>query len=491
MSSTRIPNISAADSQTEVMPFPDDSSATQPPNKDSIIHADSASGQKESLAGTIQWAPPPESASNASSGAQSNPALSSEAVSHEPTVIHAPDKIAAPPVKSGAAQKVTIVSDNLISDNLNSNVQLGDYTLVECVGGGGMGRVYRALDNRLDRYVALKVLAPNQNSDDFRERFTIEAKASAKLHHENIVTVYSYGEINGLTYLAMEYIPGINIRDLVSQNGPLSVDDTLSYAIQLAAALEHINQKGIVHRDIKPSNVLITEGNTVKVIDLGLAKNNMAPAGELTATGVTLGTFDYISPEQARDPRNVDIRSDIYSMGCSLFYMLTGQPPYPKGTALQKLLRHQGEAPPNVQDFRADVPDRLANIITRCMAKNADMRYQTPQDLSKALFIAAEELGMRPMGISLAKWYLPSLSRLKIWKDRLWWALPLVGLVLLVLALDGIWKLEPREMEFLPDAPSLKRNHLQISPQTEINEKPVFQPDISPNEMVGGEYKAE
>ncbi len=359
---------------------------------------------------------------------------------------------------ASSMSKVKIVSDNLADNRNTSNVQLGDYIIIECIGGGGMGRVYRALDSKLDRYVALKVLAPNQTSDEFRTRFIIEAKASARLHHDNIVTVYSFGESNGLTYLAMEYIAGVNIRDIVTKNGPLPVEDVLSYAIQLASALEHINEKGIVHRDIKPSNVLITDDGTVKVIDLGLAKNNAEQADDLTATGVTLGTFDYISPEQARDPRNVDIRADIYSLGCSLFFMLTGQPPFPNGTGLQKLLSHQGDNAPNVQQFRSDVPDRLADIIMKCMAKNADLRFQTPQDLSKALFIAAEEWGMRPMGISLAKWRLPSISRIKLWKERLSWLIPILILIFTVIVLDSAWKPDEKQQEFLADSPGLKRD---------------------------------
>lgn len=358
---------------------------------------------------------------------------------------------------------VTIIQDSLFNAKDPSCLQIGDYQILESIGGGGMGRIFRAWDTHLDREVALKILAPNQQSEEFRERFVIEAKASAKLHHDNIVSVYSFGQSDGLTYLVMEYIPGSNIRDLVTKKGPLSIEDTLTYAIQLASALEHINANGIVHRDIKPSNVLITNDGVVKVIDLGLAKNIIEPSNDLTQTGVTLGTFDYISPEQARDPRNVDIRSDIYSLGCSLFFMLTGQPPYPKGTGLQKLLRHQGDAAPNVQDFRSDVPDRFADIITRCMAKNPDLRYQTPQDLSKALYVAAEGQGMRPSGYSMSKWYMPSISRLRVWKDRLAWTVPIVFLIIAILVLDNVWKPNQRQSEFLPEKPGLKRSVLSVN----------------------------
>lgn len=367
------------------------------------------------------------------------------------------------PAKDLSNANVKIIQDNLFNEQDESRVQLGDYQIIKSIGGGGMGRIFRAWDTRLDRDVALKVLAPNQQTEENRERFVIEAKASAKLHHDNIVSVYSFGQTDDLMYLVMEYIPGDNIRDLVTANGPLSVEDTLTYAIQLASALEHINENGIVHRDIKPSNVIITKEGSVKVIDLGLAKNFTEPANDLTQTGVTLGTFDYISPEQARDSRNVDIRSDIYSLGCSLFFMLTGQPPFPNRNALQKLLSHQGDEAPSIQNFRSDVPRQLVDIIMRCMAKNREMRFQTPQDLSKALIAVAEDQGMRPSGYSMSKWYMPSISRLLVWKDRLWWAIPIVALIIVIMILDTLWKPNQRQSEFLPDNPGLKRNVVSVN----------------------------
>ena len=370
--------------------------------------------------------------------------------------------------RKASNENVELVDNSPFDYDLTNKI-FGIYHVQKKIGGGGMGDVYLAKDTLLDRDVALKVLAPNQQSEEYRERFIIEAKASAKLHHDNIVTVYSFGEINGRIFLAMEYIPGINLRDK-EKKGPLSIEETLSYAIQLSAALEHIHQKGIVHRDIKPSNVLVTDNETVKIIDLGLAKdlglkkNSNSPEDELTQTGVTLGTFDYISPEQARDSRNVDIRSDIYSLGCTMYFMLVGAPPYPEGTGLQKLLNHQSDTPPNVQDERSDAPDSLADIIMRCMAKNPELRYQTPQELSKALYIAAEERGMRPGGLSLSKWYYPTRTRLKIWKDRLSWAVPIVLLIFAIMVLDCIWKPDQRQAEFLPETPGLKRSVVTVNP---------------------------
>ncbi|MBQ2622242.1 MAG: protein kinase [Thermoguttaceae bacterium] len=352
---------------------------------------------------------------------------------------------------------VIIVDNELIDGYIPA--RLGDYQLIKNIGAGGMGNIFLATDLYLDREVAIKILLPKYQSTDLQERFIVEAKASAKLHHENIVTIYSFGETNGLPYFVMEFIPGSNLRDIIVKTGTLSIENVLSYTIQIASALEHINENGIVHRDIKPSNVLITNDGTVKVIDLGLAKDFIhLPDDELTKTGVTLGTFDYISPEQAQDPRHVDIRADIYSLGCTMYFMLIGKPPFAEKNRVQKIVSHQVDETPNIRTLRPNVPERLADIVMKCMAKNPDLRYQTPQELSKELYIAAEEQGMRPTRFSLSKWYLPSKSRLKVWKDRLSWAVPIIILVFACMILDYIWKVDPRQSEFLPETPGLKRN---------------------------------
>lgn len=156
------------------------------------------------------------------------------------------------------------------------------------------------------------------------------------------------GEDRGVHYIVFEFIEGVNLRDRVEQIGPLSLSEAVSFTYQIAQALAHSSHRDVIHRDIKPSNVLITPDGKAKLVDMGLARlTRVAQANnDLTASGVTLGTFDYISPEQARDPRGADVRSDLYSLGCSFFYMLTGRPPFPEGTVLQKLLQHQADVPP-------------------------------------------------------------------------------------------------------------------------------------------------
>jgi serine/threonine protein kinase len=199
--------------------------------------------------------------------------------------------------------------------------RLGHFELGEFVGGGGMGAVFRARDTMLGRTVAVKVLAQDHGSDEETvRRFKNEAQSAARLDHENIARVYYVGKDSGWNYIVFEFIDGINIRDLVEQKGPLTLEETISYTLQIAEALSHASERDVVHRDIKPSNILVTPEGRAKLVDMGLARLHQVESkqDDLTASGVTLGTFDYISPEQARDPRSTDVRGDLYSLGCTL-----------------------------------------------------------------------------------------------------------------------------------------------------------------------------
>ncbi len=274
--------------------------------------------------------------------------------------------------------------------------KLGHFRLDEFIGGGGMGVVFRAHDQSLDRSVAVKVLSQQQTEESLR-RFRNEAQSAARLDHPNIARVYYVGEDRGWNYIVFEYIEGVNVRDLVAHKGPLPIDEVVSYTLQIASAIEHAWKRNVIHRDIKPSNILVQEDGQAKLVDMGLARLHhdpvSAPNQDLTASGMTLGTFDYISPEQARDPREADVRSDLYSLGCTIYYMLTGQPPFPEGTVLQKLLSHSSENPADPRDFRPDIPPSLASLLERLLAKRPSDRHQTPEELIAALLFLAEELG--------------------------------------------------------------------------------------------------
>lgn len=270
--------------------------------------------------------------------------------------------------------------------------QLDHFSVDTMIGGGGMGAVFRGVDLRLDRVVAVKVIPSSKRDADTLRRFRLEAQAAARLDHPNIARVYYVGEAEQWNYIVFEFIDGINIRDLVEMEGPLSIDDAVFYTRQVAEALQHAQERDVVHRDVKPSNVLVTANGVAKLVDMGLARDTSIDksAADATASGVTLGTFDYISPEQARNPRDADVRSDMYSLGCTLFYMLTGSPPFPDGTALQKLLNHGSVPPPDARGWRDDVSDQLYEVIMKLMAKRPADRYQKPAELVNDLLLLAE-----------------------------------------------------------------------------------------------------
>jgi serine/threonine-protein kinase len=322
--------------------------------------------------------------------------------------------------------------------------QLDHLVLEQFVGGGGMGAVFRAWDTNLHRTVAVKVLSMRQSSDaESLRRFQTEARSAARLDHPNIARAYLVGEDRGVRYIVFEYIEGTNVRDLVHANGPMPIGDAISYTMQIAGALAHAWEREVVHRDIKPSNILITPDGQAKLVDMGLAR--LEYVGQVghdeTATGVTLGTFDYISPEQARSPRDADIRSDIYSLGCTLFFMLTGRPPFIEGSVVQKLLAHQTDAVPDVRSLRPDVPEELAAALAQMLAKRPEDRFETPLDLTVALAAFIEGAGIAP-----ATTVLPQYASLKNWSPRAsgWrqhapWLVPAIVLLAIVAGLAIKW----------------------------------------------------
>ncbi len=324
--------------------------------------------------------------------------------------------------------------------------RLGHFELLQYVGGGGMGKVFRALDTRLNRNVALKILSPEHAAD--REtvlRFQNEAQSAARLDHDNIARVYYVGEDRGLHYIVFEFIEGVNVRDLVESKGPLPLAEAVSYTLQVADALAHAAARNIVHRDIKPSNLLITPGGQAKLIDMGLARLREVDtaAADLTASGVTLGTFDYISPEQARDPRNTDVRSDIYSLGCTFFFMLTGRPPFLGGTMLQKLLQHQADQPPDLRQFRPELSEDVNRILRKMLAKEPRRRYLSPLELVNDLVWVARAAGLRPASPGGQTWTVPTAPMFPSYYRHLPWIVSLLALVAIVVALDYLWAYMP------------------------------------------------
>ena len=245
----------------------------------------------------------------------------------------------------------------------------GRYVIEKKIGEGGMGAVYRAVDSNLKRIVALKILPREKAKNEILvKRFQAEAQAAAQLRHKNIVCVYDSGELDGFLYIAMEYVDGIDVQDLVMRKGGLSVKRSLDIIKQVARALEHAHEQTIVHRDIKPANLLIDRDGNVKLADIGLALSiaETEEAG-ITRAGTTVGTVDYISPEQARDSKSADCRSDMYSLGATWYHMLVGKPIFPDGDLLNKITAHATMAPPDPRDVRPNVSESVVQIMHKML----------------------------------------------------------------------------------------------------------------------------
>jgi serine/threonine protein kinase len=291
------------------------------------------------------------------------------------------------------------------------------YQILGELGRGGMGIVYKAMDTPLQRIVALKVIRPERlGREDAIARFQREMWAAARLVHPNIVTVYSAETAEDRHLLVMEYVDGIDLGRLVTRVGPLPIDMACDFIRQAAVGLQHAFEQGLVHRDVKPSNLMVTpeprfgapdrdpeatvteplfQGTrahtqgplTVKVLDLGLARlyRTLEAAASLTASGQFLGTPAYIAPEQIRDAHRADVRADLYSLGCTLYHLLTGRVPFPGLPMMDVVRSHLGERPAPVERLRPDVPAGVVDVLTRLLAKRPEDRFQSPAELALAL----------------------------------------------------------------------------------------------------------
>ncbi|MFO0877173.1 MAG: serine/threonine-protein kinase [Gemmataceae bacterium] len=275
---------------------------------------------------------------------------------------------------------------------------LTTYEVLEELGQGGMGIVYKARHRGTGRVVAIKVLRKERlGSPDLMNRFRREALAAARLQHPNIVQVVETALEEDPPYLVLEYVPGVTLQKLVEQSGPLSLAQACDFVRQTALALQHAAEQRLVHRDIKPSNLMVipaAPGSTaravIKILDMGVARlfqgsDQEASLTTLTRDGSVIGTPDYIAPEQLEDPRSVDVRADLYSLGCTFYFLLTGEVPFPGGSLVQKLDRQRWHVPPAVNQLRSDAPAAMAAVVRRLLAKHPDDRYQTPGELASAL----------------------------------------------------------------------------------------------------------
>ena len=302
------------------------------------------------------------------------------------------------PVCGSATQTATVITPT-VARTQGPPPSIAGYEILGEVGRGGMGVVYKARDLARNREVALKVILRERlASSEALNRFRREAQAAGRLSHPNIVAVYAYDEDGDTHYLAMEFVPGLTLQKLVDQSGPLALGHACDFVRQLALGLQHASDQGLVHRDIKPSNIMaVLPGSRlpprplVKLLDMGIARIYQAQDFQgdslttLTRDGAVVGTPDYIAPEQLENPHGADIRADLYSLGCTFYFLLSGQVPFPGGTLIQKLDRQRWEHPPSVDQLRRDVPPAVAAVVRRLMAKHPDDRYRTPSELAAAL----------------------------------------------------------------------------------------------------------
>jgi serine/threonine protein kinase len=285
---------------------------------------------------------------------------------------------------------------------------LDQYRILAKLGTGGMGEVFKAFHTTMDRVVALKVIAPHRLQDERAlRRFQREVRHAARLSHPNIVTAYDADQDRGLWFLVMEYVEGTDLAHLVAAYGPPSLPIACEIIRQAALGLQHAHEKGMVHRDLKPANLMVSRPPPppdaptaapgwpvkplVKVLDFGLSRlqfrdETAAEADRpLTREGTVIGTPEFMSPEQATDSRHVDIRSDIYSLGCTLYYLLAGRPPFVNSSLLDVLLSQKNEPPPPLQQVRPEVQSTFAGVVNRMLAKRPEERFQTPKEVARAL----------------------------------------------------------------------------------------------------------
>ena len=304
--------------------------------------------------------------------------------------------------------KLTAYQAEQISAGESSSLVLGNYVILDKLGQGGMGKVFKAQHRRMDRIVALKVLAPRFTEEpEALARFQREVKAAAKLEHPNIVIAYDADESGGTHFLVMQYVDGTDLARLVRQHGVFPLNKALSCILQAARGLQYAHAHGVVHRDIKPSNLILTvdqavdlsdgEGRpTVKILDMGLARLESTGTDpdldQITGTGQVLGTVEYMAPEQALATRQADARADIYSLGMTLWYLLTGRPCYDGENSLQKLMAHQKAEIPSLRMACSQVSPELDAVFTRMVAKSPESRYQSMSEVIAALRAACPQV---------------------------------------------------------------------------------------------------
>ncbi len=304
---------------------------------------------------------------------------------HDGRLPDEPKRLAAALVEAGVVTNWQ--AENLLRGKYKGYF-IGKYRLLRHIGSGGMSSVYLAEHEMLHRRRAIKVLPKKRvNDSSYLDRFFREAKAIASLDHPNIVRAYDLDNEGDVHFLVMEYVSGRDLQTIVAADGPLDPDTVAKYVIQAARGLGFAHNEGLIHRDVKPANVLVDENGTVRILDLGLALFSRSDDPSLTIehNENVLGTADYLAPEQALSSHDVDGRADIYSLGCTLYFLLSGHPPFPEGTLAQRIAKHQSRMPADIRKQRPDCPEDLVRICIKMIQKNPDHRFQTMGHVARAL----------------------------------------------------------------------------------------------------------
>ncbi len=361
---------------------------------------------------------------------------------------------------------------------------LGEYELGERLGGGGMGVVYRARHRRLGKDVALKLLAAKSRSEpDLLSRFLREMKALGGMKHPNVVEAYDAGESQGLVYLSMELVEGTDLHRLVQERGPLPVAEACDLLRHAAVGLAYLHGRGLVHRDLKPSNLMRTTDGVVKVLDLGLARWRAGEDGSLTLSGVAMGTPDYQAPEQVANAAAADVHADVYGLGCTLFYLLTGKAPFAHRSSLSgKMAAHRSEDPPDVRALRPEVPGELAELVRRLLAKDPADRPASAAAVAAALVaFTATNPPPTPLNTGTGR---PGSRRRRAWAVA-------AGLLLAGLLGLGTWYLrgrdgkEPSDVSPPPNDPAPAVAGTQRKPLTVRLRVLRFSPEGDENQLAG------
>ena len=279
-------------------------------------------------------------------------------------------------VKGG---KLTRFQASKLLRGTSQGLVIGPFRVLAPLGKGGMGTVFLVRDERSAQLAALKILPPKlaRTEERMLARFRREMELSQRVSHPHLARTFEVGEFRGVHYIAMEYIPGLTLSKLVAQEGPLPLPRAARLMAEVAAGLEHAHEQGLIHRDLKPSNILVTPHDHAKVLDLGLALMSGEKGGDAAVVGgqgVIVGTMDYISPEQTLDAVSVDARSDLYSLGCTLYFALTGQTPFPGGSSRDKVMRHRNDKPTSVAALNPALPAGFVDLVERLMDKNPERR---------------------------------------------------------------------------------------------------------------------